>query len=136
MGVWRVLAAVCVGVLAGAPAVGSAQPAPPLHLVSYRVWAERPAAVTVYYRAVDPPNFAAYSEDPYAFSPRVSVDVGPDHPWELQVGLVNPPLWAMVTAGIAPGRDAADVHCRMTVDGTVIAEDQRPRGALCSLRYW
>ncbi|TRW76748.1 hypothetical protein FK535_27435 [Mycolicibacterium sp. 018/SC-01/001] len=136
MGTWRVLAAVWIGFLAGAPAVSSAQPAPPLHLVSYRVWAEQAAAVSIYYRAVDPPNFAAYSQDPYAFSPQVAVDVGPDRPWELQVGLANPRLWAMVTAGIAPALEPADVHCRLTVDGAVVAEDRRPRGALCSLRSW
>ena len=51
---------------------------PPLHNVNYTVLAEQPFNVVIYYRDIDPPNWADYSHNPYVFSPKVEADVGPE----------------------------------------------------------
>ena len=61
-------------------------------------------SVEIYYRDVDPPNWADYSHNPYVFSPNAEADVGPDQQWNLDVSLANPDEWAMVTADQRPSR--------------------------------
>ena len=53
-----------------------------LHHVKYTVFSETPFRnAEIYYRDVDPPNFADYSHNPYVFSPNVEADVGPNQMW-------------------------------------------------------
>ena len=112
-------------------------PGPPLHAVKYTVFSETPFRnAEIYYRAVDPPNFADYSHDPYVFSPNVEADVGPHQMWTMDVMLADPTNWAMVTAGSLDSPKRPNFHCVLSVDGTVVATNQGPKGALCSLRNW
>jgi hypothetical protein len=135
---WRVMtyasatAMVVGGVLAPAAA---AQESLPLHNIHYTIFAEQPTSVEIYYRDVDPGSWADYSHNPYAFSPKVYADVGPDKQWNLDVQLVNPDEWAMVVATSGPGA-SKNVHCVLAVDGTVVKTNQGPKGALCSIRNW
>ena len=125
------------GVLfAAAPGAAQGPPPQPLHNVKYTVFAERPFFVDIYYRDVDPPNWAAYSHNPYQFSPKVEAQVGPDQQWNLDVALANPNEWAMVTATAGPGEANPNIHCVLAVDGVVVSTDQGPKGALCSIRSW
>jgi hypothetical protein len=117
-----------------APASSHAEP--PLRQVKYTVWSEQPFYVAIYYRDVDPPNWAEYSHNPYMYSPKVEADVGPDRQWVLDVMLANPEQWAMVTATSAPSEQAPNIHCVLAVDGVVVATDAGPKGALCSIRNW
>jgi hypothetical protein len=120
-----------------ATAAADDPPPPPLHQVHYTVWAQEPFHVEIYYRDVDPPNWADYSHDPYQFSPNVEADVGPNQQWNLDVGLANPNQWAMVVASTGGGStNAPNIHCALAVDGVVVATHQGPKGALCSLRNW
>jgi len=109
---------------------------PPLHQVKYTVFAEQPFNVEIYYRDVDPPNWAEYSHNPYRFAPNVEADVGPDKQWVLDVMLANPNEWAMVTASNGGSTQTPNIHCVLAVDGVVVATHQGPKGALCSLRTW
>jgi len=118
--------------------VSAAQPPPPppaLHDVKYTIFAEVPTFVEIYYRDVDPPNWADYSHNPYVYSPNVEANVGPDLQWNLDVQLTNPDQWAMVTATSGQG-PATNVHCVLAVDGVVVKTHQGPKGALCSVRNW
>ncbi|OBK80340.1 hypothetical protein A5649_13005 [Mycolicibacter heraklionensis] len=109
-------------------------PAP--HEVVYTVSAESQVTADIYYRDTDPPTWADYSHNPYQFSPKVRVEVGPGTPWVLHATLVDPQRWAMVTAssGRAPGEPR--FRCELKVDGAVVATADGPKGALCALRHW
>jgi hypothetical protein len=126
------------GVALGSPiANADDDPPPPMHNVHYTVWAEQPFNVVVYYRDVDPPNWADYSHNPYQFSPKVEADVGPNQQWNLDVPLANPDEWAMVVAGTGgESTKTPNIHCALAVDGVVVSTNQGPKGALCSLRNW
>jgi hypothetical protein len=125
------------GVLSvSAPAAAQGPPPLPLRNVKYSVFAEQPFFVDIYYRDVDPPNWAAYSHNPYEFSPKVEAQVGPDQQWNLDVQLANPDDWAMVTATSGPGEENPNIHCVLAVDGVVVKTHQGPKGALCSIRSW
>jgi hypothetical protein len=52
----------------------------------------------------------------------VEADLGPDQHWAMDVMLADPTNWAMVTV--------------LAVDGQVVATNEGPRGALCSMRNW
>src|SRR5215207_9676340 len=97
------------------PAASHAEP--PLHHVKYTVFSEQPAYVDIYYRDTDPPNFAAYSHNPYLYSPNVEADVGPDTRWNFDVMLANPDHWAMVTATVFESPQTPNIHCVLAVDG-------------------
>lgn len=125
------------GVLSvSAPAAAQGPPPAPLHNVKYSVFSEQPFFVDIYYRDVDPPNWAAYSHNTYQFSPKVEAQVGPDQQWNLDVQLANPDEWAMVTATSGPGESNPNIHCVLAVDGVVVKTHQGPKGALCSIRSW
>ncbi|MGV0607172.1 hypothetical protein [Mycolicibacterium sp. XJ1904] len=125
------------GVLAVSTPAAAQDPLPPvLHNVKYSVFSEQPFYVDIYYRDVDPPNWAAYSHNPYEFSPKVKAQVGPDQQWNLDVQLANPDDWAMVTATSGPGEAKPNIHCVLAVDGVVVKTHQGPKGALCSIRSW
>jgi hypothetical protein len=110
---------------------------PTLHHVKYTVFAEQPYYANIYYRDVDPPNWAEYSHNPYKFSPKVEADIGPDQQWNLDVMLADPDQWAMVTASIAgDSPQRPNIHCVLAVDGVVVKTHQGPKGALCSIRSW
>jgi hypothetical protein len=129
--------ALVVGGLAVPAATATAQDPPPapLHNVKYTIFAETPTFVEIYYRDVDPPNWADYSHNPYVFSPNAESNVGPDQQWNLDVQLANPDEWAMVTATSGQGAPS-NVHCVLAVDGAVVKTHQGPKGALCSIRNW
>ena len=107
-----------------------------LHQVKYTVTSSTPYNVDIYYRDVDPPNFAEYSHNPYLFSPKVEADIGPNKPWVLNVALADPSSWAMVTATSGWSSDAPGVQCTLEVDGVVVSSNDGPKGALCSIRTW
>ncbi|MCV7281139.1 hypothetical protein H7J88_15955 [Mycolicibacterium flavescens] len=137
LGVASAAAVTVGGVLAAtAPAAAQEPPGPPLRNVKYTVFAEQPFYVDIYYRDVDPPNWAAYSHNPYSFSPKAKAQIGPDQQWNLDVQLADPDQWAMVTATSGPGEAKPNIHCVLAVDGVVVATDQGPKGALCSIRSW
>ncbi len=133
----RLLSALCLGAVAVSTAgAAQAQPPSPRH-VTYTVTTQIPVSADIYYRNVDPPTWADYSHNPYVFSPKVSVELGPGRPWILHASLLNPDRWAMVTAtsGRAPGGEPM-FHCELAVDGVVVATADGPKGALCALRHW
>jgi len=125
-----VLAAAGVIAGTGTAAADDDPPPAPLHNVHYTVWAQEPFTVAIYYRDVDPPNWAEYSHNPYQFSPKVEADVGPNQQWNLDVGLVNPNEWAMVVASTGgESTKSPNIHCALAVDGAVVATHQGPKGA-------
>ena len=127
-------AGVLVAAVIPAP-VAAAAPAA-AHQVTYTVTAQQPVSADIYYRDVDPPTWVDYSHNPYQFSPKATVDIGPQQPWVLTVALADPDRWAMVSA--TRGRLPAEpgFRCELAVDGVVVATGEGPRGALCSLRHW
>ena len=128
------LTAVLGGLVVGMP---NATADPALRHVKYTVFSEVPFRnAEIYYRDVDPANFAEYSHNPYAYSPNVEADVGPSQMWTMDVMLANPDQWAMVTATSLDSVQRPNFHCVIAVDGEVVATNQGPNGALCSLRHW
>ncbi|OBF13663.1 hypothetical protein [Mycobacterium sp. ACS4331] len=121
-------------------AVGTAAPAiadtPAPHQITYTVTAETAVTADIYYRDVDPPTWADYSHNPYVFSPRVRVDVGPDRPWVLHTTLLDPDRWAMVSATSGQQPTEPRFRCELSVDGVVVSTADGPKGALCALRHW
>ncbi|WP_003894225.1 hypothetical protein [Mycolicibacterium smegmatis] len=109
---------------------------PPLHQVTYTVTAQTPTRADIYYRETDPPNWADYSHNPYVFSPKAEVEVGPGAPWVLTVQLADPDRWAMVSATSGRGPATPAFHCELAVDGVVVATGDGPKGALCAVRHW
>lgn len=126
-------AAIAAYCLLGVPAHAD-NPGP--HEIVYTVTTEAPVSADIYYRDTDPPTWADYSHNPYEFSPKVRVDVGPGNPWVFHATLVDPQRWAMVTAtsGRSPGEPR--FRCELKVDGAVVATADGPKGALCALRHW
>lgn len=124
-------------VVTGAPA--GAQPT--LHHVRYTVGASQDVVnAEIYYRDADPPDWAAYSHNPYLYSPNVEVNLGPGKPWVLEVMLANPEDWSMVVVGL-PGPTTPPLAepgfvCELRVDDVVVATDSGTKGALCSQRPW
>lgn len=129
-----VTASVAVGVV---PA--DAQPA--LHHVRYTVGASQDIAnAEIYYRDVEPPNWADYSHNSYLYTPNVEANLGPGKPWVLEAMLANPDDWALVVVGL-PGAVPEPLEepgfvCELRVDDVVVATDSGSRGALCSIRPW
>lgn len=130
-----VFAGACVTV-STATAVADDSPPAPLHQIHYTVWAEQPFTAEIYFRDVDPPNWAEYSHNSYLFSPNVEADVGPNQQWNLDVSLADPDQWAMVVAGTGESLKQPNIHCALAVDGVVVKTNQGPKGALCSIRPW
>jgi hypothetical protein len=120
----------------------SAAPVPPaqaddeLHHVTYTVTSDSHSDVDVYYRDADPPDWAAYSHDPYLYSPKVEAQVGSGQAWTLDVMLADPAAWAMVVASSGPGPVTPHLRCTLSVDGVVAATNDGPHGARCSIRSW
>lgn len=125
--------------LPGTPAAPAEAEGPVLHTVRYTVGASQDTRVNIYYRDVEPPNWADYSHNPYLYSPKAAVDLGPGKPWVLEAQLADPDSWAMVVAslpGHTPEPAAPGFVCELRVDDVVVATDVGTRGALCSLRTW
>lgn len=130
------LTALCAG-LAALPTAVPAQADPPVpRQVTYTVTSAAPVSADVYFRDVDPPTWADYSHNPYVFSPKVRVEVGPDKPWVLHATLVDPERWAMVSATSGPSPEEPMFRCELSVDGVVVATADGPKGALCAIRHW
>ncbi|MGE2834715.1 hypothetical protein [Mycobacterium sp. SMC-4] len=127
-----------VALVAAVTALATVAPAhaDPARQVTYTVTATQPVTVDIYFREVDPPTWADYSHNPYLYSPKVRVDIGPDTPWVRTVTLADPDRWAMVsaTSGRLPGEP--QFRCELRVDGVVVATGAGPKGALCSIRHW
>ncbi|KRD19162.1 hypothetical protein ASE48_22830 [Mycobacterium sp. Root265] len=132
----RFIAALCAGAAALATAVPAQSDPPTLRAVTYTVTTANPVSADIYFRDVDPPNWADYSHNPYMFSPKVSVELGPDRPWVLRAALVDPDRWAMVSA--TSGRHPVDpmFRCELAIDGVVVATAEGAKGALCAIRHW
>jgi hypothetical protein len=132
------LAIASAGVVTPTAAADQDDPPPlPLHQVQYTVFSESPFQnAEIYYRDVDPPTFADYSHNPYVYSPNVEANLGPHQMWTMNVQLVNPAEWAMVVASAPESKQVPNLHCVLAVDGKVVATDQGPKGALCSIRTW
>ena len=109
---------------------------PVLHHVRYTVTAQSPTSAKIYYRDVDPPNWADYSHNPYVFSPRAEADLGPGKAWTLDVMLADPAQWAMVTASSGLSTATPMFSCQLELDGQVVVTNDGPKGALCSMRTW
>ena len=89
-----------------------------LHHVKYTVFTEVPFRnAEIYYRNVDPENYAEYSHNPYVFSPNVEADLGPNQMWTIDVMLADPNQWAMVTA-------TSLAHTGSTSRGTALVDVQ------------
>lgn len=132
-----------VGMLtAGAVVVAApADAQPTLHHVRYTVGAGQDVAnAEIYYRDTDPPDWGAYSHNPYLYSPNVEADLGPNKPWVLDVMLADPEQWSMVVVGLpgptTPSLPEPGFVCELRVDDVVVATDSGTRGALCSQRPW
>jgi hypothetical protein len=130
-----ILPVVCLVTGFSTVAVPGAQAEDGMHDVRYTVTSDRRDDVDIYYRDTDPPNWAVYSHDPYAYSPTLRAPVGPGESWTLDVMLADPASWAMVVAGSGPGPGAPHLRCALAVDGIVVTADGGPRGALCSMRH-
>lgn len=107
-----------------------------LHRVTYTVTADNATSADIYYRDVDPPNWADYSHNPYQFSPKAAVRLEPGRSWVLEVRLADPDRWAMVAATSGMSPHTPMVRCELAVDGVVVRSADGPKGALCSLRHW
>ena len=82
----------------------------------------------IYYRDVDPPNFAEYSHNPYSSARTSRPNVGPNQMWTMDVMLANPDQWAMVTAGSLDSPQRPNFHCVLAVDGKVVVDEPGPQG--------
>nr|AAS77250.1 hypothetical protein [Mycolicibacterium vanbaalenii PYR-1] len=79
-----VVAALVAGTFAASTVVagGTAAAQPPLHRVQYTVGASQDIAnAEIYWRQVDPPDWGAYSHNPYEFTPNVEANLGPNQAW-------------------------------------------------------
>lgn len=130
--------ATTLGLLGGAlvAAAPAAADDPVLHHVRYTVTADAPFWAHIYYRDTQPAIFSDYSHNPYVFSPKAEVEVGPGAPWVLTVQLADPDRWAMVSATSGRGPATPAFHCELAVDGVVVATGDGPKGALCAVRHW
>jgi hypothetical protein len=106
------------------------------HRVRYTVTSDAPTDSQIFYHDVDPPSWAAYSHNPYQFTPEANATIGPDRPWVLEVTLDDPFSWAMVVVTQGISSQAAKFHCSLQLDGAVVATNSGPKGALCSIRSW
>lgn len=135
-------AATAVGMLTASAVVtgATAQAQPALHHVHYTVGASQDIMGEIYYREVDPPNWAEYSHNPYLYSPNVEADLGPGKSWTFDAMLADPQQWSMVVVGLpgptTPALAEPGFVCELRVDGVVVATDSGTRGALCSQRPW
>jgi len=108
-----------------------------LHEVQYTVTADQQVSAAIYYRDVEPPNWADYSHNSYIYSPKAEADIGPGRRWAHAARLSDPGQWAMVAVTISGLSSAAPMfHCELAVDGVVVDANDGPNGALCSMRTW
>ncbi len=95
----------------------------------------------IYYREVDPPNWAEYSHNPYLYSPNVEANLGPGKAWTFDAMLAEPrPVGHGGRRPSQPPRrlplGEPGFVCELRVDDVVVATDSGTKGALCSLRPW
>lgn len=133
------MAGVCTATTVFTAGVAEAQP--PLRHIRYTVGASEDIAnAEIYYREVDPPNWAEYSHNPYRFTPNVEANLGPGKAWVFETMLADPDQWAMVVVGLptqtSPQLMEPGFVCEMRVDDVVVATDAGTKGALCSIRPW
>ncbi|GAA2566310.1 hypothetical protein [Mycolicibacterium diernhoferi] len=128
-------AALGVGTMVVTATPAQAEP-PPARQIVYSVTTATPVSADIYFRDVDPPTWADYSHNPYVFSPKVRVDIGPDKPWVLHAALVDPDRWAMVAATSGPSSGEPMFRCELSVDGVLVDTAEGPKGALCAIRHW
>jgi hypothetical protein len=107
-----------------------------MHSVRYTVTADNPIYADINYLDTEPPNFGVYSHNPYQFMPNVQADICPGKAWTYDLTLRDPSQWALVTASTGTEPGTPNFHCKLTVDGAVVATNDGPKGVLCSLRSW
>jgi hypothetical protein len=134
----KTVLAAALAMLMAAPSVVAPARAddPPLHRVKYSVSAASPYRADIYYLDNQPPHFAAWSHDPYEWSPNIKADVGPGKPWVFELMLADPDQYAWVSASSGLSGAAPQFHCELSVDGVVMASKDGPKGVLCSIRQW
>jgi len=132
----RLALAALLGATGCLPGATARADTPEPHHSVYTVSAATAVTADIYYRDVDPPTWADYSHNPYEFSPKARVEVGPGNPWVHHVDLIDPERWAMVTASSGRLPAEPNFRCELSVDGVVVATGDGPKGALCSLRHW
>lgn len=109
---------------------------PPLHRVKYTVSSATPTRADIYYLDNEPEAFFRWSHNPYEYSPNIRADVGPGKPWVFELMMANPDQYAWVSASSGLSGATPQFHCDLTVDGTVVASKDGPKGVLCSIRIW
>jgi len=121
----------------GGPAAPARADNPVMHPVTYVITAAKPIYADIYYLDQQPPKYSDYSHNPYQYTPNVHADIAPGHPWVSPVVMLSDPddyAMVVVNTGTEPG--TPQFHCALVVDGKVVASDDGPKGALCSLRNW
>src|ERR1700758_5575273 len=109
---------------AGMTAAGTHGDAPQGHVVKYVVSADRTVQTHIYYRNVEPPTWADYSHNPYAFSPWIDAEIGPGQPWTIEVVLADPNEWAMVaTTAADTSASPPQIRCLLSVDRTLVVSN-------------
>ena len=122
-------------------AVGFAAPSraddPIMHPVTYVITSASPIWADIYYLGQQPAKFSDYSHNTYQFTPNVQADIAPGHPWVSPVVMLSDPNdYAMVAVSTGTEPGTPQFHCALIVDGKVVASNDGPKGALCSLRLW
>ncbi len=122
--------------LVATAAPSTADDPPVLHHVKYTLTASNPIYADIRYLDQEPPIFSDYSHDPYRFVPNIQADVGPGSPWSYELDLANPFQWAFFTASTGHEPSTPNFHCQLSVDGSIVAMQDGPKGVLCSMRPW
>ena len=122
-------------------AVGFAAPSraddPIMHPVTYVITSASPIWADIYYLGQQPAKYSDYSHNTYQFTPNVQADIAPGHPWVSPVVMLSDPNdYAMVAVSTGTEPGTPQFHCALIVDGKVVASNDGPKGALCSLRLW
>lgn len=141
----RFLASTVAALVVGAfgvlvPATAHADPAG--HQVTYTITSTGNLTGNVRYINADPPSQAAFDANSSQFLQTVQTSLAPGEPLVYSATLANPTQWAFVNAsggckwpdcssGVTP-----QLHCEISVDGQVVAQQTATTGVTCSTRAW
>lgn len=124
-----------------AASIAVGQPAanadPVTHQVHYTLTAAGPGDFNLYYSFASPPSLEAYHANSGAYVRSEKVNLAPGASWEFDATLTDS-QWAFLSASGAAHAMQADpnVHCVITVDGQVVADQTGPFTTQCQLRSW
>lgn len=124
--------------LATAGGTGTAAPAgaePEGHQVTYTVTTTSDLMANISYIETDPPSMAAYNADSSRYLKTLHVPITGGQPLEYTTTLADPAQWALVAAS-GGLRINPEFHCRITVDGEVVVEQDGGSGVTCATRPW